>query len=157
MSSILNELKQNRPFPNPGLETGVSLLRTVAQLRRLLDAEMNVHGVTLQQFNVLRILRGAGTSMPTMDIADRMVEHVPGITRLLGRLEEKGLISRHRPPEDGRKVLVSITEEGSKVLDRIGEPTDFLAGGEAQPLTREELASLSHLLDKARKAMQEFS
>ncbi|MDA0379007.1 MAG: MarR family transcriptional regulator, partial [Bacteroidetes bacterium] len=65
MSSLLNELKQSRPFRLPGLEASVALLRTTAQLRRLLEADLGNHGITLQQFNVLRILRGAGEALPT--------------------------------------------------------------------------------------------
>lgn len=154
MSSLLNELKQSRPFRLPGLEASVALLRTTAHLRRLLESDLGQHGITLQQFNVLRILRGAGEPIPTMDIADRMVEQEPGITRLLGRLESKDLIERRRCAEDGRRVLVAITEEGCRVLDQVGDPTDFLGSKEGAAMSAEDLVSLMELLSKARKAME---
>ncbi len=153
MASILGELKQTKPFPTPGLETGASLLRTAAQLRRLLEQEMGTHEMTLQQFNVLRILRGADEPLPTMEIADRMVEPEPGITRLLGRIEEKGLISRSRCTEDGRRVLAEITTEGVAVLEEIGEPTDYLCPDDGAALSAEELDQLLSLLSKVRRAM----
>lgn len=155
MSSILDELQQTQPFPSPGLEAGVSLLRTAAQLKRLLELEMGEHGLTLQQFNVLRILRGAGEALPTMAIADRMVEPEPGITRLLGRIERKGLITRTRCTEDGRRVLAEITSEGQESLDRIGEPKDYLVPDGPNQMTEAELDALMTLLSKARRAMEQ--
>lgn len=156
MSSLLNELKQSRPFRFPGLEASVALLRTTAQLRRLLEADLGRNGITLQQFNVLRILRGAGEAVPTMDIADRMVEQEPGITRLLGRLESKGLIERRRCADDGRRVLVGITQAGIQVLDQVGDPTDFLGHETDSGMSATDLDTLIELLDKARKAMEPF-
>lgn len=134
----------------------MALLRTTAHLRRLLESDLGQHGITLQQFNVLRILRGAGEAVPTMDIADRMVEQEPGITRLLGRLESKGLIERRRCTMDGRRVLVAITEAGCHLLDRVGDPKDFLGSAEHPSMSVEELDALIELLAKARKAMEPF-
>jgi DNA-binding MarR family transcriptional regulator len=156
LSSLLNELKQSRPFRLPGLEASVALLRTTAHLRRLLEADLGRHGITLQQFNVLRILRGAGEAVPTMDSADRMVEQEPGITRLLGRLESKGLIERRRCADDGRRVLVGITTAGIEVLDQVGDPTDFLGHEADSAMSTADLDTLIELLDKARKAMEPF-
>jgi len=155
MPSILDELKQNQPFPAKGLEAGVALLRTATQLRRRLEHEMCAHGITLQQFNVLRILRGAEGPLPTMEIADRMVEPEPGITRLLGRIEQKGLITRTRCGNDARRVLAEITEEGEATLQRIGEPTDFLGPDSGVGLSEEDLDRLVDLLARARQAMGE--
>jgi DNA-binding MarR family transcriptional regulator len=153
MSTLLSEIKQSRPFPSPGLETGVALLRTAVQLKRKLEKEMSAHGLTLQQFNVLRILRGAGEALPTMEIADRMVEPEPGITRLLGRIEQKGLITRTQCKEDRRRVLAEITHEGAERLDQIGEPSDYLVEGDT-PLSKAELDSLMTLLAKVRHTLE---
>ena len=150
MSSLLNELKQSRPFRLPGLEASVALLRTTAQLRRLLEADLGNHGITLQQFNVLRILRGAGEALPSM------VEQEPGITRLLGRLESKGLIERRRCEDDGRRMLVGITDAGILVLQQVGDPKDFLGASEEAGMSSEDLEALIVLLGKARKALERF-
>jgi DNA-binding MarR family transcriptional regulator len=101
----------------------VSLLRTADQLKRDLACVVEPHGLTLQQFNVLRILRGAGPGgLPTLDIAERMIEQAPGITRLLDRLEKKALVGRERCPQDRRQVLVAITRGGLRLLARLDGP-----------------------------------
>src|SRR6202008_362828 len=103
-------IKQRRPFRSRGQEGVLSLLRTADQLKRDFACLVEPHGLTLQQFNVLRILRGAGPKgLPPLDIAERMIEQAPGITRLLDRLEKKALVRRERCPEDRRQVLVAIT------------------------------------------------
>src|SRR5437763_395610 len=88
MTSIREELKQNKPFGRKAEEVVVSLLRTAELLRRHVDGVIEeAGGITGQQYNVLRILRGAGErGLPTLDIVDRLVEETPGITRLIDRL-----------------------------------------------------------------------
>src|SRR5207244_13083574 len=82
--TIVQELKQTKPFPSKAQEVAVSLLRTADVLRRLVGAVVEQKGITVQQYNVLRILRGAGEQgLPTLDIAERMIETTPGITRLI--------------------------------------------------------------------------
>lgn len=122
-SPLQKELRQRRPFESPAHEAVLSLFRTADCLRRLVAATVEAQGITPQQFNVLRILRGAeGAAMPTLDIAERMVEQTPGITRLLDRLEARGLISRTRSIEDRRQVLCAISPDGLAVLAKLDGP-----------------------------------
>ena len=101
MSPIQDEIQQRQPFRSRGQEGLLSLLRTADQLKRHVASVVEPCGLTLQQFNVLRILRGAGgRGLPTLDIAERMIEQAPGITRLLDRLERKALVRRERCPRD---------------------------------------------------------
>jgi len=105
----------------------VGLLRTVDVLKRFLSGVVEPQGITLQQFNVLRILRGAERAgekegLPTLELAERMVERAPGITRLLDRLEGKALVKRQRCPHDRRQVLCRIAPEGLRLLDRLDRP-----------------------------------
>ena len=87
MGSIRDEIKQKRPFRSSADEAVVTLLRTADRLRTALSSVVEPHGITLQQYNVLRILRGAGTDgLPTLEIAERMIGQAPGITRLLDRI-----------------------------------------------------------------------
>jgi DNA-binding MarR family transcriptional regulator len=114
---------QARPFRSPAHEAVVELFRTTDRVRRALSAVVEEHGLTLQQFNVLRILRGAGSAgLPTLEVAERMVERTPGVTRMLDRLERQELIRRDRCPRDRRRVLASITEKGLGRLERVDEP-----------------------------------
>jgi DNA-binding MarR family transcriptional regulator len=100
-----------------------TLMRAADLVRRQMHAVVEPHGLTLQQFNVLRILRGGGgDGLPTLDVAERMIEKTPGITRLLDRLEAKELIRRQRCPRDRRQHLCWITPKGLAVLQKMDAP-----------------------------------
>ena len=104
-------------------ETVATLMRAADLVRRQMNAVVEPHGLTLQQFNVLRILRGAGSEgVPTLEVAERMIEKTPGITRLLDRLEAKELIRRQRCPRDRRQHLCWITPKGLAVLQKMDAP-----------------------------------
>ena len=123
MRPIQDEIQQRQPFRSRGQEGLLSLLRTADQLKRHVASVVEPYGLTLQQFNVLRILRGAGArGLPTLDIAERMIEQAPGITRLLDRLERKALVRRERCPRDRRQVLVAITAGGLRLLKGLDRP-----------------------------------
>jgi DNA-binding MarR family transcriptional regulator len=120
--SIQQEIRQGQPFQTRAQEATIALLRTADVVRRRISATMEPFGITMQQYNVLRILRGAGPrGLPTLEIADRMIEEAPGITRLLDRIEAKGWVKRVRCAEDRRQVLCSITPEGLELLARMDE------------------------------------
>ena len=88
---LQDELRQRAPFASPAQEAVVALMRTTDVVRRYLARVVDPNGITLQQYNVLRILRGGGADgVPTLEVAARMIEQTPGITRLLDRLEAKG-------------------------------------------------------------------
>ncbi len=98
-------------------EAWVAILRRADLLRRRMTAIVAPAGLTAQQYNVLRILRGAQPSpLPTLEIRERMIESTPGITRLLDRLEEKALVRRERGREDRRVVECRITQAGLALL-----------------------------------------
>lgn len=155
MPSIQHEIKQTRPFASAGQEAVVSLLRTAALVRRRFEALCQRHGLTFQQFNVLRILRGAEVSgegpLPTMEVAERMIEPEPGITRMMGRLEQKGLVRRERGAEDARRRLCHITQQGLEALEGLDDPIDRLDETVLGPLTAADLRALTDLLDRARE------
>lgn len=152
MSSVNDEIKQTRPFASVGQEAVVSLLHTAAFVRRRFEALCEEHGVTFQQFNVLRILRGADASgegpLPTMEVAERMIEPEPGITRMMGRLEAKGLVRRERCAEDARRMLCHITRQGHAALERLDDPIAHLDASALDPLAEGELRSLVELLGR---------
>jgi len=132
-------------------EAAVGLLRTTDAIRRHFLAIVAPHGITLQQYNVVRILRGAGRKgLPTLSIGQRMVEHTPGVTRLIDRLVRKGLVVRRPCEADRRRVWCHITPQGLRLLAQLEEP---IARGDATsvaPLSPAELDRLIGLLDKIR-------
>src|SRR5258707_4410274 len=111
------EARQKHPVHSRQLDAAVSILRAANYVDRSCSPVFDQHGITSQQFNVLRILQGAGMEgLPTLDIAERMIERAPGITRLLDRLERKKLVRRERPSENRRQVLCFITKPGLDLL-----------------------------------------
>jgi MarR family transcriptional regulator, organic hydroperoxide resistance regulator len=101
------------------------VMRAADALRRYFAALIEGEGLTLAQFNVLRILRRAGPDgLPTLCIRDRMVERAPAITRLVDRLVARGWVSRRRDPEDRRVVHCRITDDGLAVLERLDPIVD---------------------------------
>lgn len=149
--SLREEIRQTKPFESPTQEAILSVYRTSDVLQRLFVKLVEPHGISLQQYNVLRILRGAGKEgTPTLDIADRMIEKTPGITRLLDKLEGKHLVRRKRCPEDRRQVLCWITDAGLNLLAELDKPVVQASVSCLQSLTQAELKQLISILEKVR-------
>lgn len=150
-STIQQDLKQTKPFRSRSQEAYVSLLRTADDSKRYLSNLLAADDITIQQYNVLRILRGAGDDgLPTLSVAERMIELTPGITRLIDRMERKGWVTRERGVDDRRRVWCRITDAGLALLTRLDAPIysvdDVLNGA----LSEEELGALTTYLDKIR-------
>lgn len=149
---ITDDLKQTKPFASKREEAAVSLLRTADLARRAIGSVVEPHGITSQQYNVLRILRGAGADgLPTLEIAFRMVEQTPGITRLIDRLEAKGLVARERSSSDRRCVYCRITASGNELLAALDEPVRLAADALFRRVSESQLAGLVALLDQLRE------
>jgi len=152
---IIDELKQTRPFGSKAQETTVALLRTTDVVRRRLARVVAREGITLQQYNVLRILRGAaGEPMSALEIAERLIEEAPGVSRLLDRLVAKKLIQRERCSEDRRRLDCSITAKGLELLAQLDEPVLAADSGAMDGLTPREVATLNDLLTRIRQQNQ---
>ena len=153
-SKIQQEIGQKKPFASPFQEAGISLLRTSDQLQRRLSATVEPHGITVQQFNVLRILRGAHPeAVPTLEIATRMIEQAPGITRLLDRLEDKKLIQRVRCRKDRRRVLCTISDAGLALLGELDQPMLATLRDCFDSLPETKTRQLIQLLDNLREGL----
>jgi DNA-binding MarR family transcriptional regulator len=150
-SPLQREIKQTRPFRSPGHEAVLSVGRTADVLRRRFAALLEPSGVTPQQYNVLRILRGAGTAgLPTLEIAERMIEQAPGITRLIDRLERRAWVRRERGTEDRRQVQCHVTAAGLKLLAHLDPIVDASEVATVAMLTAAEQRQLIALLDRVR-------
>jgi MarR family transcriptional regulator, organic hydroperoxide resistance regulator len=152
-SALQREIRQGRPFRSAAQEAVVGLLRTTDRVRRTLAGVVEPRGITLQQYNVLRILRGSRPrGLPTLEIASRMVEHAPGITRLLDRLEAKTLVRRQRPARDRRQVMCRITPAGLRLLAGLDAGLQHADETTLGALSRRDLRRLIALLDRIRAA-----
>lgn len=118
--SLKDEIKQSKPFSSPLEEALLNIVRTAEVLRTAGTEMLRPYGITLTQYNVLRILRGAGAAgLPCGAIAERMVTQDSDITRLLDRLSAMELIERGRSDHDRRVVTTVLTTDGKKLLARL--------------------------------------
>ena len=128
----------------------LELLRTADMLSRSLVRVLKTQDLSMNQYNVLRILRGSSRGLPCGEIASRMITRDPDITRLLDRLEKRGLISRCRKTKDRRMVMARISPEGLKLVDRLDAPVQAAHRIELGHLGRRRLQVLTNLLSISR-------
>jgi DNA-binding MarR family transcriptional regulator len=150
MSLLQAELQKREPFDSPEQEAVLNLLRTSDRLHHRFAQLFHQFGLTSSQYNILRILRGEGKPLPCLEIAQRTITVVPGITGLIDRLESKGLIERKRCVKDRRVIYVSITAAGLEVLAQLDEPVQAMHRTLLAHFQPEEVKELSRLLEKAR-------
>jgi len=145
--TVQQAIRQTRPFRSAAQEAVVALLLTAEAVRNRFAALLAGHEeITFQQYNVLRILRGAGPEgLPTLVIRDRMIHAAPGITRLLDKLEKAGLARRERASPDRRQVFCYITPKGLEVLALLDEEmrrADDMAVGTLDDAQQRQLIKL---------------
>lgn len=154
MSRLGQEIRQNKPFANREEEVFLSLQRTSSLLMTALARELKGYDLTPAQYNLLRILRGAGSEALTCgEIGDRLVSPGPDVTRLLDRLEQRRLLDRERDPGDRRIVRARITDEGLAVLARLDGAVEETMTRLLGHLGEERLRTLCELLDRAREKL----
>ena len=122
---IRTEIKQSRPFRSLEAEAFLSLLRSAEKLQARVAAMLKPYGLSPTQYNALRILRGAGKKgLACSEIGERMINRDPDITRLLNRLEGRGLVKRSREQKDRRVTTARITAGGMDLLKSLDRPVD---------------------------------
>jgi len=147
------EIKQKAPFASIEQEVYLNLLRTGDALAQRVEKLLRDASLSGTQYNVLRILRGAGSQGLTCgETGERMVTHDPDITRLLDRLEKRNLITRSRDTRDRRVVTAKITPEGIRLLESLDKPLAELHRSLFRHVPRQDLKTLSSLLEKVRSA-----
>ncbi len=150
-SDLKTELKQRKPFRSLRHEAHLSVLRTAAELEHAMESALKPHGITATQYNVLRILRGAGSDgLCRHEIGTRMLRRVPDVTRLLDRMEDMKLVVRARGGDDWRFVTTKVTGRGLKVLATLDPVVDRLTDVQLAHLGDERLRTLIALLGQVR-------
>src|SRR6185312_526176 len=150
---LQQEIEQTRPFELIEEEAMLNIVRTAEVLQRAIADFLDGFGLSPVQYNVLRILRGAGPAGATCSqIGKRMLTHDPDITRLLDRMEARGLIARARDGADRRAVITRITETGLALAGEIDQPLTTLFQTRLGKIGRDGLASLTAQLEKVREA-----
>lgn len=147
------ELKSARPFAHLEEEAHLSIVRTAALLELAMARMLKAHDLTPTQYNVLRILRGAGPDgLCRYEIGERLLWPVPDVTRLLDRLTEIGLIGRQRSDEDRRVVRTFITEAGLARLRALDEPVRAFHHDRLAGVSRRDLKAMVDTLAEIRAA-----
>jgi DNA-binding MarR family transcriptional regulator len=150
-TQLRDEIRQTKPFSSVEQEAHLSIERTAAVLTHAMAEALKEHGVTAAQYNVLRILRGAGEQgLCRGEVRDRLVAQVPDVTRLLDRLEAAGMVARERGTQDRRYVTTRITPEGLRLLERLDQPVDELHRDLLGHIAPDELRTLIDLLARVR-------
>jgi len=154
VSKLQTELKQNKPFVSLEEEALLNLARTAEVVSSAIAIVLKQADLTGTQYNALRILRGAGSDgLSCGEVGERMVTKDSDITRLLDRLESRGLISRERPANNRRTVIARITDEGLRVLADLDEPVSQSNRRIAGHLGKERLETLNTLLEDLRSEL----
>jgi len=148
--SYENVNNAGKPRSSPEEAAFLDLLRTCDLLSRGPAQVLKSEELSATQYNVLRILRGAPAGLPCGEIASRMITRDPDITRLLDRLEKRGLIERWREAKDRRLVMARISPDGLKLVARLDEPIQAAHHKQLGHLGRKRLRMLSGLLAAAR-------
>ncbi len=150
-TTIAEEIKQSKPFSSLQQEVYLSILRTADELHSQVAALLKPFGVSTTQYNVLRILRGAGPNgHRCSEIAERMITREPDITRLLDRMTKAGWISQTRDSKDRRVVITRITPEALKLLKEIDKLIVELERTLMANVSERKLKTLLSLLDEVR-------
>ncbi len=150
-SSVGEEIHQTKPFASLEEELLVSLLRTTDVLQERFEQMIRPFNISMTQYNVLRILRGAEPSGRTCgEIGERMIAREPDVTRLLERMEKAGLIKRTRDQSDRRVVVTRITSSGLKLLNEM-EPKLREIDGLLKPMGERKIETTLKLLDEVRE------
>jgi DNA-binding MarR family transcriptional regulator len=151
--ALENEINQ-RKFRNEYQKSAINLIYTYNWVTEKITKLLDEWDVTTQQFNILRILRGAGQPLSTLQIRQRMLDKMSDTSRIVDRLLKKGLVKKNICKMDRRLVDVTITEKGKKLLEKIDQYSDQL-DGIMKNLTEEDARTLNELLDKIRNAKDE--
>ncbi|ULH18356.1 MarR family transcriptional regulator (plasmid) [Deinococcus sp. KNUC1210] len=149
--TLREEIQQQQAFRSLEQEASLNLYRTVQMLAERTDQFFQEYGLTSTQYNVLRILRGAGDAgLGRNEIRDRLVGRMPDVTRLLDRMEEARLVRRVRSTSDRRCVPTVLTEQGRTLVDSLDAPVAELENGQFGHLTTGQLHSLIETLTQIR-------
>jgi len=150
---LKDEIKQGKPFESLQAEVFLNLMRTADVMLRGQEAILKLAGLSPTQYNVLRILRGAGEQgLCCREVGERMIARDPDITRLVDRLERRGFLTRNRDSKDRRVITVRITPAGLKVLKDLDEPMAEHNRKLLSHMDKGDLRKLVELLEAARES-----
>ncbi len=154
MKSLKASIKQSKPFQSIKEELLLTLVRTAADIEHQMMQDFRPYGLTTTQYNVLRILRGAGADgLCRHEVSDRLVRQVPDVTRLLDRMEDAGLIVRERGSEDRRFVSTRLTPQGLALVNKLDAEIAEMQNRYVGHLNDKQMRTLLGLLEELREGI----
>ena len=150
-ASLRQQLKKKGPFDSLEQEAMLSILRTSDLLENRLARLLRQYDLTPSQYNAMRIMRGEGEPMPCLEVADRMIQVAPAITRVVDQLVGRGLVDKQQSSEDGRVFLVELTASGTRLLKKLDEPIQSLHQSLLGHVSKSDLKTLNGILETARE------
>lgn len=154
-SSLREELRKKGPFDSLEQEAMLGILRTSDLLENRLARLLRTFNLTPSQYNAMRIMRGESVPMPCLEVADRMIQVAPAITRVADQLLNRGLIHKQQSTQDRRVFLVGLTDEGLNLLDKLDEPIQSLYRELLGHVCADDLHSLNRILQIARERISD--
>ena len=149
--SLREEIAQRRPFETPEQEAYLNIIRTASQLTDAMELLLKPCGITLVQYNVLRILRGSEPDgLCRNELRERMLNRMPDVTRLLDRMEDAGLVVRSREEEDRRQVRTQLTARARRLVNELDALVTEEHKRRLGHLTKQQLQSITELLTAVR-------
>lgn len=153
--ALKDELRKRDAFDVIEQEAALSIMRTSDLLENRFARLFREHGLTASQYNVLRILRGEGRPMPCLEVADRMIQVAPAITRVVNQLLELELIVKTQCSEDRRVFHIEITTAGKRLLKKIDEPLLNLHRSLLSGLSKKDLRTLIKVMEDVRMSVRD--
>lgn len=149
-ASLRQQLKKKGPFDSLEQEAMLGILRTSDLLENRLARLLREHGLTPSQYNAMRIMRGEGEPMPCLEVADRMIQVAPAITRVVDQLVDRELIEKQQSDKDRRVFLVGLTPAGTRLLKKLDAPIQTLHQSLLGHVPASDLKTLNRILEMAR-------
>ena len=153
--SLQVELKKRNPFDSVEQEAMLSLMRTTDLLENRLARLFREYGLTPTQYNVLRILRGEGKPMPCLEVAERMIQVAPAITRVVDQLLRLKLITKTQSDSDRRVFEIELTTAATKLLKKMDQPVLDLHASLLSSVKKSDLRSMIRTLEVVRSGVPE--
>ncbi|XZE19533.1 MarR family winged helix-turn-helix transcriptional regulator [Pirellulaceae bacterium SH449] len=153
-SALQNELKKRAPFDSIEQEAMLALMRTSDLLENRLARLLREHGLTLTQYNVLRILRGEGKPMPCLEVAERMIQVAPAITRVVDQLLQFKLITKTQSEMDRRVFEIELTPTASRLLAELDQPVLDMHAALLKSVKKCDLKSMIQTLEVIRSSIE---
>jgi DNA-binding MarR family transcriptional regulator len=154
-ASLREQLKKQGPFSSVEQEAMLGILRTSDLLENRLARLLREYELTPSQYNAMRIMRGEGKPLPCLEVASRMIQVAPAITRVIDQLVARGLVEKSQSSSDRRVFLVTLTPSARDVLQKLDTPIERLHHSLLGSVPKPELEKLNQILEMARKSIGE--